>query len=164
MLLALGLQNKMRLLFALVYISFGMWCYFQFGGDTLHPNIGMVVLAALFLSSVVVCNEGFFRMLRGVSYEEHLDELLKNNKAIIEKYTVRNSLVFDDLGTGCNAYLLDVGNKEIICLHGQDYGFEPIDDEPELNQERQFPTEKFSLVRVLKNQEIHHVRPEGRVY
>ena len=153
----------MRLLFALAYIWFGIWVYLWLGGDNLHPYIGMAVGFGFLLSSVIVCNEGFIRKLRGISDEQHAENLISNDKAVIEKYTVEQSIVFEDLGTGCTAYLLDVGNNNIVCLYSQDYGFEPIYEQPEINQERMFPTEKFSLIRELKKQRILDVTPEGRV-
>ena len=153
----------MRLIFALGYIAFGIWVYFWLGGEKLHPYIGIAFGFALLFSSVIVCNEGFFRKLRGVSDKEHIENLISNKQAVIEEYEAYKSIVFEDLRTGCTAYLIDVGNSNMICLYGQDYGFEPIDDDPEFNQKRVFPTETFSLIRELKKQRVLEVTPKGNV-
>jgi hypothetical protein len=145
----------MRLIFAIVYISLGMWIYFQLGGGDLHPYIGIAVWSALILSSVWVCNEGFLQKLKGQSDEEHIQNLLNRNLAVRETYKVAEAITFYDLSTSCMCHLLKIGENEVLCLYGQYlYEYTEIDDDPDLNQERQFPTSEFSLIRKLKNNEV----------
>ncbi|VUD69404.1 hypothetical protein TDB9533_04771 [Thalassocella blandensis] len=136
-------------------MAVGMWVYFLLGGGELNPFIGIGVWFALMFSSVVVCNEGFLRLIKGQSDREYIDELLSNNLASMENYVASSALTFEDLSTGCLCHILDVGVGKSICLYGQYlYEYTEINDDPELNQCRKFPTSKFSLVRKKKNNEV----------
>ena len=53
--------------FALIYMAVGMWIYLHLGGVNLHPLIGMALWFVLMFSSVIVCNEGFMRRLKGAN-------------------------------------------------------------------------------------------------
>jgi hypothetical protein len=145
----------MRLICALIYISFGMWIYFQLGGEDLHPYIGIAVWFALMLSSVLVCNEGFLRKFKWQSDEEYIQDLLNRHLAVRETYIVTEAITFYDLSTSCMCHLLKISEDEVLCLYGQYlYEYTEIDDDPDLNQGRLFPTSEFSLIRKLKNNEI----------
>jgi len=72
----------MRLLFALIYMALGMWIYILLGGGNLHPFIGIGTWFALMFSSVIVCNEGFFRKLKGQSDDDYIDEQLNKKLAL----------------------------------------------------------------------------------
>ncbi|MCP4325789.1 MAG: hypothetical protein GY787_28925 [Alteromonadales bacterium] len=145
----------MRILLALIYIAVGMWGFFQLGGEQLHPSFGFIWCFFLVLTSVIVCNEGFLRLLKRQSDEEYIKELLDNKLAIKEHYKAIKVITFEDLGTGCLCHLINVGKNEVLCLYGQYlYDYCEIDDDPEINQSRQFPTSDFSIVRKLKNSDI----------
>ena len=114
--------------------------------------------------STILFNEGLVRKLKGQSYEDYLKELLVNGKAKKEIYNVSASISFNDLSTGCMVHLLDIGNDSVMCLYGQYlYDYEPIDDEPELNQPRKFPTKQFSLIRRVKDSEVLDIEPGEEV-
>lgn len=145
----------MRLLFALIYMAVGMWIYLRFGGDNLHPYIGMAVAFGLMFSSVIVCNEGFLRRLKSKTEKQYIDELIRNKKAVKETYHATDAVTFDDLSTSSMCHIIDIGNERLLCLYGQYlYDYVEIDDDPELLQSRSFPTSSFSLVRKVKNGEI----------
>lgn len=145
----------MRLLLAFVYIGLGLWVYFQLGGGDLHPYVGIAVGFGLMFSSVIVCNEGFFRILKRQSDEEYLTELFDTGLARHEAFSVSRAVTFEDLNTGCLCHILEVGERKSICLYGQYlYDYAKVDDDPELNQERSFPTSEFKVVRRVKNNEI----------
>ena len=151
----------MRLLAALIYIIFGMWAFSKIGIDS---STWMWIPAFFFLIfTSVIFNEGTIRRFRGISYEDHVKNLLADGKAKVEEYTVQNAIVFEDMDTGCTAYLLDIGGSRMFVLYGQDYGFEPINDDPEINQERLFPTESFSITRESKNRRVLDATPKGKV-
>ena len=43
-------------------------------------------------------------------------------------------------------HFLELSDESVMCLYGQYlYEYEPIDDDPELNQPRLFPTSEFSV-------------------
>ena len=146
----------MRLIFALFYIGFGIWLYLKLGGDNLHAFLGMAVGFGLLFSSVIVCNKGFVRKLRGISDQEYIASLIEKGNAIVEGYTCHNAIYIEDLRTGCDIYLLDVGSNQTLCLNGQWYLFEPISEpsDPEFDQDRKFPTKQFSIVLKNKRREV----------
>lgn len=145
----------MRLLFALIYICVGVWIYLWLGGSELHPFIGIAVGFALMFSSVIVCNEGFFRRIRGISDQEYIDQLLANGLAKLETYRVSAAITFEDLSTGCLCHILETGTDQAVCLYGQYlYDYAEISDDPDINQSRKFPTDNFKLVRRSKDGEV----------
>lgn len=145
----------MRLIFALIYMALGMWIYFLLGGGNLPSYIGMAVWFALLFSSVIVCNEGFLRKIKGQTDQQYIDELVREKKAIEETYQAREAITLDDLSTSCLCHIIDIGKGESLCLYGQYlYEYTEINDDPDVNQKRSFPTSSFSLVRKIKNDEI----------
>lgn len=153
----------MRLIAALIYMGFGMWVLFQIIEEPPFW-LGITVWFALMFSSVFIFNEGFLRLLKRQSDEEYIKELIKKGKAKKEKYNVNAAIHFDDLNTGCTVHLLDIGNNKMLCLYGQYlYDYEPIDDEPELNQPRKFPTKQFTQIRRLKDNFILQLIPGNEV-
>lgn len=124
--------------------------------------LGVVLLVAVF--GYIFSNMPYWlRFFRGISYEDHIKSLIENGKAQVEEYKTHNAIVFEDMSTGCAAYLLDIGDRKILVLYGQDYGFEPIYDDPEINQDRLFPTEYFSITREIKNERVLDAIPKGNV-
>ncbi|MCX2832848.1 hypothetical protein [Microbulbifer thermotolerans] len=106
-------------------------------------------------SSVIVFNEGILKKLKGQSEDEYLDEMLKKNLAKKEHYRARKAITFEDLSTGCLCHIIEIGVDSSICLYGQYlYDYVEIADDPELNQQRKFPTSQFALIRKNKNHEI----------
>lgn len=153
----------MRIFAAILYIIFGFWALFQITDETPFW-LSLFVFFSLLFSSVIIFNEGFLRLLRGISDEEYLETLLSSGKAKKETYKVLSALSFDDLNTSCAVHILDIGNNENLCLYGQYlYDYEPIDDDPEMNQQRKFPTEEFSLIRKVKEDELLQLIPGIKV-
>ncbi|MFH2043851.1 MAG: hypothetical protein ABIK92_01745 [Pseudomonadota bacterium] len=153
----------MKLLSALIYMGFGMWILFQVVEEPPFW-LGITVWFLLMFSSVVIFNEGFIRKLKRQTDKEYMKELLDKGKAKKETYNVDSALYFDDLNTGCAVHLLDIGNNQILCLYGQYlYDFEPINDDPEINQPRKFPTKEFSQIKRLKDNYILELIPGNEV-
>ncbi|MCA0902219.1 hypothetical protein [Microbulbifer agarilyticus] len=145
----------MRLILALIYIATGGWLYITLVGDSLPPIVGVIFALALMLSSVIVCNEGFLRRLKGQSEDDHINQLIGERAAVVESFKVHDAITFEDLSTGCLCHLLNIGDNRVACLYGQYlYEYSEITDDPELNQNRMFPTTDFTWVRHLKNNTI----------
>ena len=91
--------------------------------------------------------------------------LERDGKAVRERYETTRSISFEDLSTGCIAHLLDLGDRGLLCLYGQYYyDFEPIDDDPDVNQARKFPTRDFWLLRRKSNGEVLALFPGADVF
>jgi hypothetical protein len=113
------------------------------------------VLAVAVLSYLITNAPIWFSYLRGVSWDDYLQKLEKTGKALRENYEASRALTVADHTTGRLMHFIDIGGGRILCLYGQQYyEFEPIDDDPDLNQSRQFPTETFSLLRDVKKDEV----------
>jgi hypothetical protein len=97
----------------------------------------------------------WFRRSRGIPWQDHLNQLEADGKAIRSEYEASGALTVEDYTTGRLMHFIDIGNGKILCLYGQQYyEFEPISDDPDLNQARLFPTETFSLLRHSRNDEV----------
>ena len=156
------------LLAALAVAFLAVWIYY---GSILDAVAFIIVL--LFVSAIpaavlayIVSNAPIWlSMLRGTSAEDHLARLEKEGKAVREQYQVLGAVTLDDLNTGCLIHFLDIGDGRILCLYGQVYyDFEPITDDPEINQPRKFPTRDFSLLRHSKKNEVLDISPGSEVF
>lgn len=97
----------------------------------------------------------WYRRLSGIPWEDYLNQLETSGDAIRNQYHAHRALTVEDFTTGRLMHFIDIGNGEILFLYGQQYyEFEPIDDDPDENQPRQFPTETFSLLRHVKKDEV----------
>lgn len=162
----------MRVILAAIFVFASMlamvgWLSTQYPDGTL-PWWTMLLAGLAFLASIPLAvflfNTGFIRRLKGQSDRDYLNELLAKGEAVAENYTVHAAISFEDLSTGSQVHLLDIGNDKVLCLYGQYlYDHEPIDDDPEINQDRKFPTRQFSVVRRLKDAEILVLAPGAEV-
>jgi len=130
-------------------------------GDLTGAILSLIVLllggglAVAVLGYLISNAPTWFRYLRGVSWDDYLQQLEKTGKALREEYEASRALTVEDHTTGRLMHFVDIGSGRILCLYGQEYyEFEPIDDDPDWNQSRQFPTETFSLLRRAKNDEV----------
>ena len=143
--------------FAMLWVSIG---------DSVGAILSLIVIGLV--GTLIVAVTGYsvsnvpawLRSIRGVSWEDHLENMVRAGTAIREEYKASGALTFDDLNTGCIVHLIDVGENTLLCLYGQDYyHFEPHDDGPDINQPRLFPTTEFSLLRHAKQQDVLNLYP-----
>lgn len=139
-------------------------------GDLVGTILSLVVLALggglifVVLAYVFSNVSAWFRRLRGVSWGEHLKRLEANGEAVREEYEASQALTVEELNTSSLMHFVDLGGGKILCLIGQQYyEFEPINDDPEVSQPRQFPTENFSLLRHAKTGEVLSLFPGSEV-
>jgi hypothetical protein len=130
-------------------------------GDPVMAGLSLAVLTlalALLLAVIgyLVSNaSNWWRRVRGVSWEDHLLQLETSGRAVREHYRGFRALTFEDHSCGSLMHLVDIGENRILCLYGQQYyDFEPLDDDPEINQPRRFPTTAFSLLRGVKRNDV----------
>lgn len=124
---------------------------------------GALLIAVLgyFVSNV----PAWFRRLRGISWDDHLGQLEADGEAVRENYRASRALTIEDLNTSSLVHFIDIGGGKVLCLYGQQYfDFEPITDDPDVNQPRQFPTKSFSLLRHAKNGEVLSLFPGSAVF
>jgi hypothetical protein len=147
--------------FAAVFVLF--WVQL---GDRVGAFLSLIVLALAV--GLIVAVVGYFtsnipawlRRLRGVTHEEYLKQLETTGEAIREHYQTYRALTFEELNTSSVVHFIDVGAGQVLCLYGQQYfDFEPIDDDPDVNQPRKFPTKEFDLLRHKNRNEVLEVFP-----
>ena len=148
------------------YLALGI-LFEDFGGALLFLIVlflGVALLAAVV--GYIVSNAPFWiRGARGISPEDHLAKLEEEGKAVREHYEVLNAVTLEALNTSCLIHFLDIGDGRILCLYGQYYyDFQPISDDPEINQPRKFPTRDFSLLRHRKKNEVLSIFPGSDVF
>lgn len=159
--LGYGLLAALVTLFVWVWMETG-----EFVGAVLSISvvalIGGLILAVLaFLFSIA---SALLRRNHGVSWEDHLSKLEASGEALREEYVATRALTVEELSTGSVLHFLDLGRGKVLCLFGQQYyEFEPINDDPDMNQARKFPTETFSLLRDEKTGEVLSLFPGSKV-
>jgi hypothetical protein len=139
-------------------------------GDLVGALVSLVVVALAFalLAAVVWYLASnvphWWRYWRGVTPSQHLERLEKSGEAVREVYAVGRALTFEDHTTSGLVHLLDVGSGRVLCLHGQSYyDFEPIEDDPDSNQPRRFPTISFTLLRSTVSGEVLEIFPGNTI-
>lgn len=117
-------------------------------------SLGMIIVVPLaFILAIALFNHGVIRRLF-VSDTAYARKQLQKGRARETTYSVSRALSFEDQRTSCMAHFLELEDRRVICLYGQYlYDYEPIDDDPEVNQPRRFPTSEFTLVRFQKDDE-----------
>ena len=153
---------------AILVVAFGvLWIA---SGDPIRAATVLVIVVLLGAFLVLILKDLvseavlWYRRLSGVPWEEHLKRLEAKGKAIREEYEAHSALTVEDHTTGRLMHFVDIGSGRILCLYGQSYyEFEPIDDDPEENQARQFPTRTFSVVRHAKKNEVLALIPGSDV-
>lgn len=121
----------------------------------------LVGIASFFFSDLPI----MVRELRGISYDDHMHNLESRGKARRDHYEAKGAISAHDYTTSSIVHFLDVGQRGILCLRGQHYlDFEPIDDDPELNQARQFPTRTFSVLRNARTNDALDLTPGPEVF
>jgi len=151
-----------------VAVFAAFWAYL---GDPVGAFLSLLVVALA--SALAIAVIGYFltnlsnwsRSIRGVRWEDHLEQLEKDGKAIRERCETTRCISIEDFSNSCLAHLIDVGNSRVLCLYGQSYfDFQPIDDDPDVNQPRLFPTKDFLLVRRKSNGEVLALIPGADVF
>ena len=108
---------------------------------------------------------GAYRAIRGISFEDHARDLESRGKARRDHFTATRALTAEDYTISGLTHFLDIGRGRILCLRGQNYyDFEPIEDDPEVNQDRQFPTRDFTVLFLKKNDSVLQLYPGSEVF
>ena len=109
--------------------------------------------------AVLIFNKGALRRMRFRTDQDFANTELEAGRAFTRSYKVSRALSFEDLNTSCMVHFLELSDGGVMCLYGQHlYEFEPIDDDPELNQPRRFPTSEFTIVWSRRDGEVLDLR------
>lgn len=154
-----GFAAVLVVAFALLWISSGDIARATTLLINLILGIAILVLIGAFLVAILgdIISEVplWYRRLRGIPWQDHLNQLEADGKAVRSEYQASGALTVEDYTTGRLMHFIDIGSGRILCLYGQQYyEFEPIEDDPDLNQDRLFPTETFSVLRHARKDEV----------
>lgn len=123
-----------------------------------------IYLAVILALSTIIFNKNGWRNFKNQSIEEYVKELEEQGKLIKESYEHKRSLSFEDLSTGSLVFFIETNNNNVLCLVGQYlYEYSEITDDDELNQERQFPTINFTLLKNIDDGELVDIELQGEV-
>ncbi|MAS41174.1 MAG: hypothetical protein CMK33_05595 [Porticoccaceae bacterium] len=155
----------MRLLAALIYTGAGILLVGEYLIESIPPFLSGLIFLALLFSSVIIFNRNPWGTLTRQSHAEHVKELDKKGLLVRETYTSNKAFSFEDYRTGCLAYILQLSDNRVLCVYGQDYyKYEPSADGEEPKTDRQFPCNKFILLRHKKRKEVVNLILEGKVF
>lgn len=160
-LIGYGLLSVLIVVFGLLWMEIGDLVGAFLSFIVLVLGVGLLVaVIGYFVSNA----PAWSRRFRGVSWENHLKLLETSGKAVREEYQATRALTAEALHTSSIIHFIDIGEGNILCLYGQQYfDFEPITDDPEINQPRQFPTKDFSLLRHVKKGDVLSLFPGSAV-
>lgn len=125
----------------------------QFPDDELPEWVGAFVMPALIFLSIAIAYFLFNKRtdwprLRRHSDAEIVAELEAMGLIVSESYTATRAFTVGEFEDEGLHYFIDIGEGRTLYLSGQYlYEYEPIADDPELNQPRKFPSAEFTIKR-----------------
>ena len=144
----------MRLLLAALFAYVATATSITFVPEGMISWALIVIMPLSVFVAFVLFDKGFLRRLV-TSDARIVQQELEKGRAEKTTHEVNRALSFEDRRTGRMAHFLELRDGSVMVLHGQYlYEYEPIDDDPEVNQPRRFPTAEFTVVRSLKNNEL----------
>lgn len=144
----------LRVLCAAVFVFVAMMWSSGVIPKALMPWAMFVVIPLAVFISFALFDRHFLRRLL-VSDEKHIDKQIEKGRAAKQTLTISRALSFEDLRTSCMVHFLELDGGSVMVLYGQYlYEYEPIDDDPEMNQPRRFPTSTITIVRYVKSGEL----------
>lgn len=125
---------------------------------------GAVLLLALVLSMFIFNRTGLRPSLRRQSIQERIAELEAKNMLIRQPFEAKRAFGVSEFEDEGLHYYIELTDGQVLYLSGQYlYEYEPIDDDPDLNQPRSFPCTKFEVLRHKVAGYVIHIHCEGQV-
>ena len=119
---------------------------------TSHPQdilieIGLGILFVLLLVIAVSLFDDSTGRLKGTeTSDEYVKDLEDKGLLVSTNYQATRAFQLEEDEDEGSHYFIELADGTVLYLTGQDlYEYEPIDDDPELNQPRRFPCTEFSL-------------------
>jgi len=109
---------------------------------------GGALLIALVAAPVLFNRAGFRPGLRRKSLEEQVTELDARGLLLRQSFEARRTFCVSEFEDEGPHYFVELMDGQVLYLNGQYlYDYEPIADDPEVNQPRAFPCSKFEVLR-----------------
>ena len=109
-----------------------------------------IVMGVLFLLLIIAAQVLFnwpidWRKER-FDQDQYIKDLEDRGLLVSTDYQATRAFQLEEYEDGGSHYFVELADGTVLYLTGQDlYEYEPIDDDPELNQPRRFPCTEFSL-------------------
>jgi hypothetical protein len=122
------------------------------------------LLVALFLSMFIFNKAGFRPFLRRKSLPERIAELEAKGQLLRQSFEATQAFGVSEFEDEGPHYYIELADGQVLYLNGQYlYDYEPIEDDPELNQPRSFPCTQFEVLRHKIAGYAIHINCGGRV-
>jgi len=112
------------------------------------PSIFVITAGSIWLALIVFNQRGYRPIPPWKSPEEYMKELEAKGLLLTESFQARRAFQVEEFEDEGSHYFIELDDGSVLYLSGQYLcDFEAIDDDPELNQPRQFPCTSFTLIR-----------------
>ena len=109
---------------------------------------GIAVLVTSLVAALFLFNRAGMRPVMGRSHEQIMAELREKDLVVSASFHARRAFQQEEFEDEGVHYYLELTDGRTLYLNGQYlYEWEPIDDDPELNQPRKFPCTEFTVLR-----------------
>jgi hypothetical protein len=112
------------------------------------PAIIIVLFTSLLLSLFLFNRSGYRPSLRRRSLAEQIAELDSRGLLLRSPFHALRAFAVEEFEDEGSHYYIELADGKVLYLNGQYlYDFEPISDDPEMNQPRLFPCTEFEVLR-----------------
>lgn len=124
----------------------------------------LMIALPLTVAMVVFNRSGYRPGFRRTSLEEHINELDAKGEISRESFQARRAFAVEEIEDEGSHYYVELVDGRVLYLNGQYlYDYEPIVDEPELNQARLFPCTEFVVLRHKQDGYVLRIECAGSV-
>jgi len=128
------------------------------------PLPAFAMLASLLLASVIFNRPGLRPSLRRKPLAERLAELELKGLLLRQPFQATRAFAVQEFEDEGSTYYIELADGRVLFLSGQYlYDYEPITDDPEVNQERSFPCTEFEILRHKDAGYVLDIRCTGKV-
>ena len=122
------------------------------------------MLPALFVALVVFNRSGYRPSLRRQSLAERIAELERKGLLLRQPFEATRAFAVQEFEDEGPHYFIELADGRVLYLNGQYlYEYEPITDDPEVNQARSFPCTAFEVLRHKDAGYAFHIECSGTV-
>ena len=167
-LLILAYRQSMRVVFAALFVLVGMFAAVT-AIDELSvkiPSKWMGPVTALILFPLIILALRLFNRAqpRGRTVEEQIADMKSKGLIVEQSFRAVRAFQAEEYGDEGIQYFIELEDGSILFLGGQYlYDYELIDDDPEINQPRQFPCTEFTIQRHKKDDYVVRICCGGKV-
>ena len=126
---------------------FGSWLEHASPAEVALFGIGNALFCIVLCpAALFLFNTPFGRPTKSQTTEEYLQELEEQGLLVLTECQALRALQVEEYEDEGLHYFVEFADGSILYLNGQElYDYEPIEDDPELNQPRRFPCTAFTL-------------------